>query len=62
MPARVPRFLAVWVALAMSMWAGNGAHGMPAGRGASAPAGAEAAATPLRRAPGVTVEMVSGDV
>jgi uncharacterized repeat protein (TIGR01451 family) len=61
MPARVPRFLAVWVALAMSMWAGNGAHGMPAGRGASAPApaGTEAAPTTLRRAPTVTVAMVS---
>lgn len=58
MPARVPRFLAVWVALAMSMWAGNGAHGMPAGRGVSA-AAAEAVAAPLRRAPAVTVAMVS---
>ncbi|MEW5928120.1 MAG: hypothetical protein AB1941_11595 [Gemmatimonadota bacterium] len=58
MPARVPRFLAVWVALAMSMWAGNGAHGMPAGRGVSA-AGAEAPAATPRRAPGVTVAMVS---
>ena len=57
MPARVPRFLAVWVALALSMWAGNGAHGMPAGRGVPAAGGDEAAG--LRRAPLVTVAMVS---
>lgn len=56
MPARVPRFMAVWVALALSMWAGNGAHGMPAGRGVPS-AGGEAAS--VRRAPGVSVAMVS---
>lgn len=57
MPARVPRFMAVWVALALSMWAGNGAHGMPAGRGVPAVRGEEAGSP--RRAPGVSVAMVS---
>lgn len=52
MPARVPRFAAVWVALALSLWAGNGAHGTSAGRGVP---GAEPAA---RRAPGVSVVMI----
>ncbi len=57
MPARVPRFMAVWVALALSMCAGNGAHGMPAARGVPAVGGEEAASP--RRAPGVSVTMVS---
>ncbi len=48
--------MAVWVALALSLWAGNGAHGMPAGRGVPA-AGSEAGSP--RRAPGVSVAMVS---
>lgn len=53
MPARAPRIPAVCVALALSLWAGNGAHGTPAGRGVPADAAAPA------RAPGVTVAMVS---
>lgn len=48
--------MAVWVALALSLWAGNGAHGMPAGRGVPA-AGGEAVSP--RRAPGVSVAMIS---
>lgn len=48
MPARAPRMPAVCVALALSLWAGNGAHGTPAGRG-----------VPADAAPGVSVAMVS---
>lgn len=52
MPARAPRTLAVCVALALSLWADDGAHGTPAGRGVPGDAAA-------MRAPAVSVAMVS---
>jgi uncharacterized repeat protein (TIGR01451 family) len=55
MSARAPRIAAVWVALALSLWAASGAHGMPADPAAPA---AEAGAA-VRRAPAVSVTMVS---
>ncbi|HEV2147978.1 MAG TPA: DUF11 domain-containing protein [Longimicrobiaceae bacterium] len=53
MSARAPRTFAAWVALALSLCAANGAHGMPAGRGM--PAAEPGAPAP----PAVSVAMVS---